>query len=334
MAAVGTLYPTLVDITKRTDPSGNIADVVEMLSKVNPILQDIAFSEGNLPTGHTYTSRVALPTPTWRKFNQGVAPTKSVTDQYTETCGMLEAFSKVDCALANLNGNAAAFRADEDSAFTMGFGLEVARALFYESLSSNPERIHGLAVRLGSTAASNPAAAQIIKGDATASGNDQTSIWLIGWSPRTVFGIYPKGSVAGLKSEDLGKQLTKDANNNDFTAWVTHWMWQLGLVVRDYRYVARVCNIDTSAWKADLSAGVDLVLSMDDAYAALFDRESVQPVFYMNRAAFSMYNKQLQKKGTTNLLEYLERGGVRIPHFLGVPIRLVDAITSTESVVS
>jgi hypothetical protein len=47
-----------------------------------------------------------------------------------------------------------------------------------------------------------------------------------------------------------------------------------------------------------------------------------------------MFNKQLVKKGTANLLEFLERGGNRIPSFMGIPIRIVDAITSTESVVS
>lgn len=333
MATIGYLYPTLADIAKRTDPSGNIADVVESLSKVNPLLQDIAWKEGNLPTGHTYTSRTSLPTPSWRKFNQGVAPTKSTTDQYTETCGMLESFTKVDVALANLNGNSAAFRNDEDKAQVMGFGLEVNRALFYETLSTNPERIHGLTPRLNATSG-NPAAAQIVKADSGASGNDQTSMWLIGWSPDTVFGIYPKGSRAGLSSEDLGKQLTKDASNNEYTAWVSHWTWQLGLCVRDYRYLVRICNIDTSAWKADLSAGADLVLSLMDAIAAMYSLENVQPVIYLNRATYSMFNKQLIKKGTANLLEYLERGGSRLPHFMGIPMRITDALTSTESVVS
>lgn len=333
MATIGYLYPTLADIAKRTDPSGNIADVVESLSKVNPLLQDIAWKEGNLPTGHTYTSRTSLPTPSWRKFNQGVAPTKSTADQYTETCGMLESFTKVDVALANLNGNSAAFRNDEDKAQVMGFGLEVNRALFYETLSTNPERIHGLTPRLNATSG-NPAAAQIVKADSGASGNDQTSMWLIGWSPDTVFGIYPKGSRAGLSSEDLGKQLTKDASNNEYTAWVSHWTWQLGLCVRDYRYLVRICNIDTSAWKADLSAGADLVLSLMDAIAAMYSLENVQPVIYLNRATYSMFNKQLIKKGTANLLEYLERGGSRLPHFMGIPMRITDALTSTESVVS
>src|SRR5512141_3247633 len=111
MAVIGSLYPTLVDIAKRTDQAGNIVQVMEMLTKVNPILDDIAWHEGNLPTGHTYSARTAVPTPMWRKFNQGVLPAKSAVDTYTESVGMLESFSKVDCALANLNGNSAAFRA-------------------------------------------------------------------------------------------------------------------------------------------------------------------------------------------------------------------------------
>lgn len=334
MPAIGALYPTLSDITKRLDPSGSIAPTAELLEKKNPILQDIAFVEGNLLTGHRYNSRTALPSLTWRKFNQGTASSKSQTDAAEETCGMLTGMSYVDCDLAALGGNAAAFRASEDNAFISAFGIEVATGLFYYSTAAAPERMNGLTPRFNSTAASNPAAAQIIKADSGASGADQTSIWLIGHSPDTVFGIYPKGTMAGLKSEDLGKQLVRDGSSNAYTAWTTKWVWNLGLCVRDYRYVVRIANIDTSAWRADLSGGADLVLSMMDAIAAMYDTTSVQPVFYMNRATFSMFNKQLVKKGTANLLEWIDRGGNRIASFMGIPIRVVDALTNTESVVS
>lgn len=151
----------------------------------------------------------------------------------------------------------------------------------------------------------------------------------------TVYGIYPKNGVAGFKSEDLGKQLVKDSGGtNEFIAYVTHHKWSLGLCVQDWRYIARVCNIDTSAWKADLSAGANLALSMQDAIAAIFDLDSVQPVFYANRASFAMFNKQLTTKGSVNFLEYVERGGRLVPHFLGIPIRISDAIVSTEAVIS
>ena len=333
MAAIGALYPTLVDIVKRTDPNGQIAQTAELLSKVNPILDDIPFVEGNLPTGHRYTGRTALPSLGWRRFNQGIAGSKSVTEQYDETCGMLEGYSYVDCGLADLNGNAMRFRADEDNAYVSALNIEVANGLFYHNTSLNPEKFLGFMPRLNATSG-NPAAAQIIKADATASGSDQTSILLVGWSPQTAFTIFPKGSVGGLKSEDLGKQLMLDASSNRYTAWTTHYIWKIGLCIKDYRYVVRICNIDTSAWKADLSAGADLVDCMLQARAALWETNTVQPVFYMNRATFSMLNRQLMKKATVNLLEYIERGGNRIPAFLDIPIRIVDAITNTESVVS
>ena len=333
MAAIGALYTTLQDIVKRTDPNDTIAKVAELQDKVNPIVQDMAWREGNLATGHQVTARTSLPSLTYRKFNSGIVASKSTTEQYVETCAMLTGLSRVDTDLAKLNGNEAAYRRDEDIAFTKAFNIEMANGFFYSTTTGTPEKYQGLAPRLNVTSG-NVAASQIIKADATASGADQTSIWLIGWSPNTVYGIYPKGQRAGLQMEtDLPKQLVTDANGNQYTAWVTKWVWNLGLCVEDWRYVVRICNIDTSAWKEDLSAGADLVMRMYDAVAAIFEMLTVQPVFYMNRACFSMFNKQLAKKGTVNLLEWLDRGGQRVAHFLGIPIRIVDAITSTEAVV-
>ena len=333
MAAIGSLYPTLVDIVKRTDPNGAIAQTAELLSKVNPILDDIPYVEGNLPTGHRYTGRTALPSLGWRRFNQGIASSKSTTEQYDETCGILEGNSFVDCAIANLNGNAAQFRMDEDTAFINAMGIEIATGLFYHNTSTAPEKFLGITPRLNSTA-NTPAAGQIIKGDASAAGANQTSIILVGWSPQTVFGIFPKGSQAGMKMYDGGKQLITDVNGNRYWAWATNFTWQMGMVVKDYRYVVRVANIDTTRWKADLSQGADLVDAMLQARAALWETNTVQPVFYMNRQTFSMLNRQLMKKATVNLLEYVERGGNRIPAFLDIPIRIVDALVNSESLVT
>ena len=340
MAALSALYPNIVDLAKKSDPNGGIAQTVELLAKKNAFMQDLAFKPGNLPTGHKFSARVALPSPTWRKLNQGIASSKGQVETYEESCGMLEGLSKVDVALAELNGNAAAFRKDEDDAFVSAFGLEVASALFYSSTAGGtlagfvggPEKIEGLAPRFDGTGS---AAGQLVKAVATgtASGADQTSIWLVGWSPSTVFGIYPKNSVAGFHSEDLGKQLVKDVGGtNEFLAYVTHHKWSLGLCVQDYRYVARIGNVDTSTWVETPTAGTaDLPASMQDAIAAIHDSDACQPVFYMNRAAFAMFNKQLLKK-SGNFLEYIERGGRLVPHFLGIPIRISDAITSTEAV--
>src|SRR5690606_24016210 len=95
--------PTLVDVMRRTDPNGAIANIAEVLTKKNPFLEDMVFQEGNLSTGHRYTSRHSLPSVSWRRFNEGVRPSKSGTTQHDEACGMLEGFSAVDTELAKLN---------------------------------------------------------------------------------------------------------------------------------------------------------------------------------------------------------------------------------------
>lgn len=324
-SALSNAYLNILDAARKLDPDGNIASMVDLLSKKNAFLQDVPFRAGNLQTGHKFSARVALPSPTWRRLNQGIAASKSQADTITETCGFLEGLSKIDVDLANLGGNPMGVRADEDSSFFSSFGIEVARAMFYESTNVNPERIQGLSTRFDGTGS---AAAQLIRAEAAASvAATQTinSVWLVGWADNTVYGIFPKYSKAGFRSEDLGKQLVKDANNLEYLAYVTHHKWDVGLAVQDFRYVARIANIDPARWLPDASTGPDIPSAMQDAISAIYSLEDCDPVFYMNRATFSMFNKQLMKK-STNFLEYIERGGRRVPHFLGFPIRIADAL--------
>ena len=155
MAVIGNSYPTLVDVTKRLDPNGKPAVVAELLSQLNEPLQDIPWIEGNLPTGHKTTTRTGLPQATWRRLNYGVPPAKSTTAQITDVCGMLETYSVIDKDLADLNGNTAAFRLTEDTAFIEAMNQQFAQALFYESVGVNPDRITGLSPRYSSLTAGN-----------------------------------------------------------------------------------------------------------------------------------------------------------------------------------
>lgn len=345
MATLTSTFPTLVDVVERYDPRGNILQVAEVLNQYNPMLDDIAFVEGNLPTGHRVGLRTALPTPVFRRINQGIDPQVSKSDTTDEPIGMMENYSKIDVDLASINGNSMAFRLSEDKAFIQGFNIQLAQSLVYESQATAPERFTGLTPRLNSTTANESLNSktpsfshQLVLADAAASGNDQTSIWLAAWGPDTVFGIYPKGSAGGLLTQDLGQQLVLDANNKQFLAWVTRFQWKVGLCVKDYRYVSRICNIDTGNWKFDLSAGADLAISMQDAYARIFSPAGNRLAWYMNRQCYAMLNKQLVKR-QANWLEWLDgsafgRPGTRLAAYWGAPIRISDAITMTEATVA
>ena len=135
---------TLADLGRRMDPSGKIADMAELMSQSNYFLDMLPQVEGNLTTGHVVTVRTALPQGTARRFNQGVAYTKSSAAQLTFGMMMLEAYSQIDKKLADLGGNTAANREKEDVAHMEGMGQQWEGLLFYGNSWTNPTNFSGL----------------------------------------------------------------------------------------------------------------------------------------------------------------------------------------------
>lgn len=331
MTVLAALNPTLLDVAKRLDPNGKIAQIAELLSQNNPILDDMVVIEGNLPTGHRTTARTGIPTPTWRKLYQGVQPGKSTTVQVTDSCGMLEAYAEIDKALADLNGNTAAFRLSEDRAFIEGMSQEMTQTMFYGNEGTEPEAFTGLAPRFNSLSAQNKD--NIIKG-ADVSGNDNASIWLVCWGANTVHGIYPKGSQAGLQMTDKGHVTIEnvDGNGGRMEAYRTHYRWDLGLSVRDWRYVVRV-QYKQSALTKNAGSGADLIDLLTDATERVQDLNLGRPVFYGNRTARSFLRRQIANKVAQSTLTMDTVAGKRVLAFDGIPVQRSDALTATESAI-
>jgi hypothetical protein len=330
MSTLGTNNLTLADHAKRMDPSGRISQVVEMLNVANPMIEDASFIEGNLKTGHRTTIRTGLPTVYWRLLNRGTPSSKSHTAQVDEACGMLEARSQVDEKLAKLANDLAAFRLSEARPFAESMSQEAASKLIYGNSATDPEQITGLANRYSSLSATN--GRNIINGGG--SGSDNSSIWLICWGAETVHGIFPQGSMAGLVHTDLGIQDAFDASNNRFRAYMDLWQWDLGLVVKDWRYAVRVANIDISNLVGETSAA-DVAKLMVKATHRVVSWASVRPVFYVSRSVHEMLDVQRRddvKSG--GQLSYSEVDGKPVTSFRGIPVKTCDAILETEATVS
>lgn len=333
MATLATTHPTLLDLAKRSDPDGKIADIVEILNETNPILEDMVFVEGNLPTGHRTTVRSGLPQPTWRKLYGGVQPTKSRSVQVTDNTGMLEAYAEVDKALADLNGNTAAFRLSEDRAHIEGMSQELASTVFYGNESTEPEAFTGLAPRFNDSTADN--GENIIKGGG--SGSDNTSIWLVGWGEGSCHGIIPKGSTAGLQMTDKGVVTIEDVDGNGgrMEAYRTHYRQDAGMSVRDWRYVVRIPNIDVSELKKDASSNsADIIDLMTQALEQIHSLNGVRPVFYCNRTIKSYLRRQTVNKVASSTLAMDRVGGKMVQFFDEVPVKRCDAILNTEATVA
>jgi hypothetical protein len=332
MATLATTHPTLLDLAKTLDPNGKIASIAEILNETNEILDDMPWMEGNLPTGHRASIRSGLPAPTWRKLYGGVQPSKSTKVQITDACGMLEAYAEVDKALAMLNGNTAAFRLSEDRAHIEGISQELASTLFYGDEATEPEAFTGFAPRFNSQSAEN--GGNILTDAATPDSTDNTSMWLVVWG-ENVHGIYPKGSQGGLQMSDLGEQTIGTPSTGYYQGYRTHYKWDCGLHVKDWRYVVRV-NIDQEDLLKGAASGPDMIDLMSQAIELVPNINAGRPVFYCNRTVRGFIRRQMMNKtvNSTLSIEQMTRPNgalIRVPMFDGIPIRRCDAILNTES---
>lgn len=332
MATLGTTLPTMADLAKRMDPDGMMAAIVELLAKQNEILDDIPWMEGNLPTGHRTTLRTALPTVGYRRFNEGVAASKSATMQIEESCAMMEAYSEVDAELLKLYGNqAGAFRASEDTSFMEAFNQQYATDLFTANATLNPEKFNGFATRVNDVnygeTSSGAKDGAVIEGGGT--GTDNTSMWLVGWGPDTVHGIYPKGMQAGFQMKDLGEDTKVDTNGRMFQVLRTHFMWKVGVCVRDWRYLLRIANIDVSNLLAH-SSNADLFRLAGRAVDRIPNKAKGRFAWYCNRLVHSILREQALTKAQYMItLEQVE--GRPVMFLYGYPVRIVDALGIAES---
>ncbi len=177
---------------------------------------------------------------------------------------------------------------------------------------------------------------------ATLHSSSTSSVDLVVWGDNTVYCPVPKGSSAGLMHEDLGEQTVYNGDSR-LQAYATRYQWKNGLVVKDWRYVVRICNIDTDDLMAQTttqsaSAATALIKLMSRALYRIPNMSMGRAAFYMNRTVHSglaiaaldksqyvlKVNEGLSQFGTPS--SYLS--------FQGVPLRRVDKIINTEDVVS
>lgn len=339
MATLSTGQLTLADWSKRTGPDGKIDPVAELLSQQNDVLEDIVFKEANQPTSHVVNIRTGLPTVYWRAYNQGVPSSKSTTAQVTEPCAMLEARSHIDAKLLALNNNSAEFRLSEESAFIEAMNQEMTGKLFNGNVGTDAKTFSGLATRYSSTTAGN--GGNVILGGGA--GSDNASIYLVVWGEQTVFCPFPKGSRAGLQSRDLGEESVQDANGNWYQAARSLFQWDGGLVVKDWRYVVRIANIDVSDWigvtgSQASTASTNLLKLMMRAIARIPNFNMGRAAFYSNRSIQEGLMIQALEKSNAALgiKDALTQFGTKINQlqYMGIPVRGVDQLGIAETLVS
>lgn len=301
-------------------------DVIELMNQSNDILSDVQWMESNHSDGHLTRIRTGLPEVYWRRLYQGTPPSKSQWSQVKEICGMLEARMELDQAEIELYGDKAkAFRLSEAMACAEAMRQKVAQTLFYGDSNLRPDEFNGLCMRYPTKASPH-----VLNGGGT--GNSCASMWLVCWGANTAHGIYPKGSSAGLNSEDLGRYMTTDDQGRKFQCVGDLYKWRCGLAVRDWRACVRICNLDTSKLtkRKGEEGFIDLQALTVQAKNMMPENMRSKAIWYCNQDVLTALELQATDAGNVHLNygEYFSSKAV--PSLHGRPIRQCDVLSSTE----
>lgn len=339
MAVLGSTYLNLIDFMKQGE--NPLAEVVEALHKLNPVMKDANVLSCNSGTKHKSVIRTGLPTVSWGMLYAGIAQSKSTTTEVEDTTGFVEGLSAVDTRLLKLYGDkAASVRMSEAQSFLEAMSQEVESQFFYSNVNINGKQFHGLAPRYNTLA--NP---NVVTGGG--SGSDNTSIWMVTWGDQQTSIITPTGITAGIQREDKGEQRVLDASNNPYYVKEEMFTQHVGVTVRDWRYSGRVCNIDVSDVIAGSTAINPLLRKL---YYKLQGRRNYgidnggmvsqgRTVIYMNRTILEALDAEATngRGGTTdNFVRLVPREiqGEEILTWRGIPIRDTDSILNTEAAVA
>ncbi len=348
MATLGQDFLDLIEIHKGQDGKGQVAHIINLLSQTNGVLDDAITTPANNGNSHISTFISGIPVPEWGQLYKGISNGRITRTQITDATGFIENRSTVDTRLAKLTSDLGSYRLQEAQGIIEGMAQEATRSIFYENQTINPDRITGFSPRFADTTASQ--GNQII--DAGGSSSDNMSIWFVQWGMDGAHLIYPEASNAGITRTDHGEQRVLDGSSNAYYAFEETYRWDLGLVVRDFRKVVRIANIDVS----DLAAGsVDLMKFMRQAFyqwhGARRADQGTQGIgdvgdgnfkmgrgsIYCNKDAFEALDAIATNAGASDnfiRLKPMEIQGQEVLTYRGHPIRQVDQLVNTEAQVT
>lgn len=347
---MATLTPgtfTYSEWAMRMDSTGKISTLIDLLSQNNGILEDCLAVECQNGNSFEFTQVVKLPAPTRRVYNQGVVATMAAVAKQVVTCAEYGDWSYFDASLARLGGNLADLRGMEDAMHMEGLSQQVASDLFYANRATDPTQFTGLSnIYSTVTTSTSQIAKNVI--DCGGTGSTNSSMWLITWGPRHIHTIFPKGLPAGMVHKDYSDTVPlTDAAGNSYPGYRTWLQWNIGVAVQDWRFGVRACNIDVTLFGGGsaanlieilaamvykppiMPAGVGPVQTSDAPDKLMMGRSAI----YVNRTVYLALDLQAQNK--TNLLLRMEEwDGHVVLTYRGVPIRVVDALLTTETQVT
>lgn len=320
---------TMYDIAARLKLSGNAddnlqANMIEQQAQTNDIWRVLHMQACNDNTGEKVMVRESLPEVAWRMINKGTKPTKTGSKLARYTTGGIEDLSFVDERILNLyksQGAKDAYRMSEIKGKQIAATNQMSSTIFYGDEKVNPVGFTGLGAFFNTLNGKGMWKEQVV--DAGGTGNNLTSIWFIAPGHDSLYGIYPEGTNAGYLYRDNGRVSMLDDEGGKIYGFEGQINWDMGLAVRDPRYIVRLANVDVTNFNA-----TDFKAKMIDSYDRIFDNR--YPIYVLANRKARTYMDIMAANGT-NAFTSKDWYGQQITHYWGSPILLNDAITCKEA---
>lgn len=344
--------PTIVDVAKEKDKSGKLLPHIYALSQANALVNWVPFIECNQARSHMASVETYAPLPSTRILNRGVQSSYGEFTEIEEKVSQLKDWLRIDEDVANYGGDPDSYRVRQSWGRLRAMGRKFSYLWMYGNRGAVPSDFNGLSMRYG--AISGAVNAQNVL-DAGGRNNTNTSMWLMGFGPEALTGIYPKGSVAGFHHRDWGLRPITNAidaagnGNANQAVYLDEFTWDGGLFLADWRHVVATRNIDVPSLNT-LTNDADLAYFLDEMFMRLPEEtnlppepgvEMTKPVYklFMNRTcrrALAHQIKQVVIQGSGLAKDGYERAynPQFMYHYNETPIGIVDQIITTEGNIS
>ena len=330
---IGADVMTLSDIRSKLGKNDQISRILEMMARNDPFMRHMHWVMCNAGSEHEFTRRTQLPKSYARALNEYIPKGKDGVQKGKVSTASIDAWTEIDAQAvigAAALGNGATLRTDLAQATIMGLGNDSAELMLYASLKKNPKHFNGFMAYYNhlSNDQSDIGYNVIDAGGTTDTKN--CSILMITWSPKTVYGLYPKGGSYGIIKK-LAKEISTSKNEDgDGKPVYNDWYFRnIGLCVEDWRSTVRIANIDM----AELRAGnIDIADLLTDAYYTIPNSirniEGVNPIIYCPTPVAATITKQAKDK--SNPIDVEKVDGKPIKNFWGYEIHECDSMLINE----
>ncbi len=313
-------YNTLDHLVMFNDKNIEQLGITNLLDSA-PLLQVLAAKEASQKTTHKFSLQTRRAQAKFRALNAGVTLEASQDTDSTVLLKILDGSFDVDVA------NAQQFPGGVEAALRLEFQRKVREMFFMaEKQVLNGTTAQGGGDATGFSGLMNDTrfnalsdAMVIQAATAGATGNSQTSVWLLRHDPDNVcFLLGDGGRFVYEEDPSVGYIYDTDAaNSTRYPAYIVPVNGWAGLQIGSSYSAARICNIETALTDDDLYEGI-----------SLFPSDRQPNVIVMNRKSLKLLRQSRTAVNQTGA------PAPRPTEVDGIPIVVTDAIQNDQAVVS